>query len=172
MQLKYHLGDGSANVVGGVRTTDVECPFVGAIFVCFRSEIEGDGAVGYWEAGGGVGEPAGGVGLRHGGERQRSRFWTMDLVPPIISPIDSLFWRESAGTFLAGGTEWPISFGGRVVIGVQAKSSNTKAKEDGEGVGGPTLTMDHGPWTTNDEVNGDVTGRRAWQCSKAELAKK
>jgi len=85
VQLKYHLGDGRANVVGGVRTTDVECPFVGAIFVCFRSEIEGDGAVGYWEAGGGVGEPAGGVGLRHGGERQRSRFWTMDLVPPIIA---------------------------------------------------------------------------------------
>jgi len=66
MQLKYHLGDGSANVVGGVRTTDVECPFVGAIFICFRSEIKGYGAVGYWETGGGVGEPAGRVGLRHG----------------------------------------------------------------------------------------------------------
>lgn len=54
MELEYDLGDGAAEVERLVRTTDVERPSVGAVLVCLRPEVEGDGAVGYGEAGGRV----------------------------------------------------------------------------------------------------------------------
>ncbi len=57
MKLEDDLGDGLGEVVGWVGGADVECPAVGVGGVgvdVVLAEVEGDGAVGAWEAGCGV----------------------------------------------------------------------------------------------------------------------
>lgn len=74
MELEDDLGDGLGEVVGRVGGANVECPAVGGggvgVDVVF-AEVEGNGAVGDWEAGCGVVQAvvaAGGDGVscRHG----------------------------------------------------------------------------------------------------------
>lgn len=63
MQLEDHLGDGPAQVEALVRAADVERPPVGVVLVGLLAEVEGDGAVGYREAGGCIFDAA--VVVRH-----------------------------------------------------------------------------------------------------------
>lgn len=56
MKLEYNLGDGRGEVEGLIGGAEVECPAVGGGGVGVFAEVEGDGAVGYWEAGCGVEE--------------------------------------------------------------------------------------------------------------------
>lgn len=73
MELEDDLGDGLGEVVGRVGGANVECPAVGGggvgVDVVF-AEVEGNGAVGDWEAGCGVVQAVvaagGSVSCRHG----------------------------------------------------------------------------------------------------------